>query len=256
MLDSSLETVLPLGVITTRKWLLSQGISAHRLDNSLKSGKLIALAPAVYARVGLPVSWQGLVFGLQCLYPQGVLGGLTALESQGFGHFAQMADVRKVHFYAPQKAPSWLNKLELSYALVWHKNTSLWHPQFAEMPHSLFSLAWRDDLAPLSLSCVEKAFLELLTEVPASVSFDHADALMQGMTSLSPTKLKHLLQACNSVKVKRLFFWLAHRYQYPWLKKLNVSDVDLGSGKRVLAKGGKFDNQFHITVPEHLYGRQ
>jgi hypothetical protein len=255
MLAPSLETVLPLGVPTTRKWLLAQGITAHRLDNHLKSSKLIALAPAIYVRAGLPVNWQGLVFGLQRLYPQGVLGGLSALESQGFGHFVQMSEVREVHFYAPQKAPAWLCKLTLSCRVVWHKNISLWQPNFAEMFDGFSALSWRDDLSPLSLSCVEKAFLELLADVPASVSFDHADALMQGMTSLSPTKLKYLLQACTNVKVKRLFFWLANRYQYPWLKKLNVKEFYLGSGNRVIAKEGKLDNQFHITVPEHLYGR-
>jgi Transcriptional regulator, AbiEi antitoxin, Type IV TA system/Transcriptional regulator, AbiEi antitoxin N-terminal domain len=255
MVDTSLNTMLPLGVPTTRKWLLAQGVAGHRLDNNLKSGKLIALAPAVYMRAGLPVNWQGLVFGLQRLYPQGVLGGLSALESQGFGHFVQMASAREIHFYAPQKAPAWLPALRLGCKLVWHKNTSLWQLNLTEMSDSFSALSWRDDLPSLSISCVEKAFLELLADVPASVSFDHADALMQGMTSLSPTKLKYLLQACTNVKVKRLFFWLANRYQYPWLKKLNVKEFYLGSGNRVIAKEGKLDNQFHITVPEHLYGR-
>ena len=92
--------------------------------------------------------------------------------------------------------------------------------------------------------------------MPSTVSFDYADALMQGLTSLSPIKLERLLYACTSVKVKRLFFWLASRYNYPWLKKIDSTKFNLGSGKRVLVQGGRLDKRFQITVPEHLYGQQ
>jgi hypothetical protein len=49
--------------------------------------------------------------------------------------------------------------------------------------------------------------------------------------------------------VKRLFFWLAQRQSYSWFKKLDRSKYDLGSGKRVIAKGGKLDKDYLITVP-------
>jgi hypothetical protein len=39
--------------------------------------------------------------------------------------------------------------------------------------------------------------------------------------------------------VKRLFLWFAERHEHAWLKKLDRKDVDLGQGKRMLAKGGK-----------------
>jgi hypothetical protein len=256
MLETSLESALPLGLIATRKSLLAQGMSAHKLDNALKSGKLIALAPAVYARSGLPVAWQGLVVSLQRLYPKGALGGLTALELQGLGHFASLASERSVHFYAPAKEPTWLKKLNVGGNVVWHKSDGLWLPAFADIQNRFNDVPWRDDLEALKISCPEKALLELLEGVPATVSFDYADALMQGLTSLSPAKLEWLLHACTSVKVKRLFFWLAFRYQYSWLKKIDPAKFDLGSGKRAIAQNGKLDKQFQITVPEHLYGQQ
>jgi hypothetical protein len=34
----------------------------------------------------------------------------------------------------------------------------------------------------------------------------------------------------------------AKRPNYPWFRKLDAADYDLGSGKRVVAKGGKLDN--------------
>jgi hypothetical protein len=256
MSETTVESALPLGLIATRKSLLAQGVSTHRLDNALKSGKLIAVAPAVYARSGLPVAWQGLAVSLQRLYPEGALGGLTALELQGLGHFASVGGERSLHFYASTKEPTWLKKLNVGGKVVWHKSDGLWLPTLGEIPNRFNDVPWRDDLEALKISSPEKALLELLEDVPTTVTFDYADALMQGLTSLSPVKLERLLLACTSVKVKRLFFWLAFRYQYPWLKKIDPAKFDLGSGKRVLAQHGKLDKQFQITVPEHLYGQQ
>ena len=59
----------------------------------------------------------------------------------------------------------------------------------------------------LVLSTPELALLELLDELPAHETFHQVDMLMQGLTNLSPRRLKKLLLDCKSVKVKRLFFF-------------------------------------------------
>jgi len=38
----------------------------------------------------------------------------------------------------------------------------------------------------------------------------------------------------------------------PWYGKINVSEIDLGSGKRTIVKNGKLNKKFKITVPEEL----
>jgi hypothetical protein len=96
--------------------------------------------------------------------------------------------------------------------------------------------------------------LELLDELPEHESFHQADMLMEGLANLSPRRLQGLLEACRSVKVKRLFFFFADRHRHAWLKKLDKSKVDLGSGKRMLVRGGKLDRTYQITVPEDLHG--
>jgi len=78
--------------------------------------------------------------------------------------------------------------------------------------------------------------------------------LMEGLANLSPRRMQKLLVGCRSVKVKRLFFFFADRHQHRWLKQLDKSKVDLGSGKRMLVRGGKFDRTYQITVPEDLHG--
>jgi hypothetical protein len=70
---------------------------------------------------------------------------------------------------------------------------------------------------------------------------------------LSPRRLEKLLADCRSIKVKRLFFFFADRHQHAWLKRIDRSQIDLGTGKRMLVKGGRLDPVYQITVPDDLY---
>jgi hypothetical protein len=56
------------------------------------------------------------------------------------------------------------------------------------------------------------------------------------------------------VKVNRLFLWFAERNDHAWFKRLDLDAINIGSGKRVVAKGGKLDAKYQITVPEGLDG--
>ena len=76
--------------------------------------------------------------------------------------------------------------------------------------------------------------------------------IMEGLVNLRPRRLQGLLEDSRSVKVKRLFFFFADRHHHKWLSHLNREKVNLGSGKRVVFKGGKLDPKYHITVPEEL----
>lgn len=74
----------------------------------------------------------------------------------------------------------------------------------------------------------------------------------EGLTSLRPKVINELLLACNSLKVKRLFRFLASHYAYPWSEKLDRSAIDLGKGNRLIVRGGRYDREFRITVPERF----
>jgi hypothetical protein len=54
----------------------------------------------------------------------------------------------------------------------------------------------------------ERAAIEMLDEVPATLGFDHADEIFQGLSNLRPRLVTQLLEACRSVRAKRLFFIL------------------------------------------------
>lgn len=77
---------------------------------------------------------------------------------------------------------------------------------------------------------------------------------MESLVNLSPRRMQPLLETCRSVKVKRLFFFLADRHHHAWRDALDKTKVDFGSGKRLLVKGGKLDPTYLITVPGDLDG--
>ena len=184
--------------------------------------------------------------------PSVIVGGLSALSLSGLSQYLSLGSTPHIHLYAQGKLPSWLGRLSLPVVCEGHSTNTLW-PEWLTKDKSFIRLhEWGAELPPVYFSCPEKALLELLVDLPNAVSFEHADEIMQGLVNLSPRKLDTLLKACKSVKVKRLFFWLAKRQNYPWFKKLGETSYDLGSGKRVVAKSGKLDTDYLITVPSHM----
>tara|TARA_B100000949_G_scaffold220194_1_gene219984 strand:- start:831 stop:1154 length:324 start_codon:yes stop_codon:yes gene_type:complete len=104
------------------------------------------------------------------------------------------------------------------------------------------------------ISRPERAILEFLDEIPAHQSFQHAADMFTGLSNLSPKQLQKSLEGCKSVKVNRLFLWFAERHDHAWFKRLDLDAINIGSGKRVIAKGGRLDAKYQITVPEDLNG--
>lgn len=75
---------------------------------------------------------------------------------------------------------------------------------------------------------------------------------MEMLSILPPKNVQRLLEECRSVKVKRLFLFMAEKARHAWFEALDLDKVDLGSGKRVIAKGGVYDKKYQITIPAEL----
>jgi hypothetical protein len=105
----------------------------------------------------------------------------------------------------------------------------------------------------VTASSLERAIMEVLSLVDESESsFVHAAELFESSTAMRPKVVDELLSACRSLKVKRLFLFLGSRYQYPWFEKLDRSAIELGKGERLIVRGGRYDREFRITVPERF----
>ena len=51
-------------------------------------------------------------------------------------------------------------------------------------------------------------------------------------------------------QVKRLFLYLAEKAKHEWFNHLDLSNIDLGSGKRKIVEEGALDEKYKITVPK------
>jgi Transcriptional regulator, AbiEi antitoxin, Type IV TA system/Transcriptional regulator, AbiEi antitoxin N-terminal domain len=253
-----LERDLPEGLIVDAAWLTARGYSPSLRNQYVASGWLEKPAHTVYRRPRGTIGWEAVIISLQMLmHERLVVGGRTALELQGYSHYLAKA-FSEIHLYGPKRPPAWLDVLKLDTRFVAHNSARLFPERAGDFPSpdDTVSLPWGQWKWPLVVSCPERAVLELLDELPARETFHQVDKLFEGLTALSPRRLQPLLESCRSVKVKRLFFFFADRHGHAWLKRLDKSAINLGSGKRKLVDGGKLDPTYQITVPEDLDGIQ
>jgi hypothetical protein len=97
-----------------------------------------------------------------------------------------------------------------------------------------------------------RAIMECLYLAPEKFDLMECYELMENLNDLRPTQVQDLLEACKSIKVKRLFLYMAEKHNHNWYKYLNLSTVDLGKGKRSLVKEGVYVSKYQITLPETL----
>lgn len=258
---AELLDLVPYGLVATREWLLRAGMTRSALDNQIKSRQLLSLRPGIYVRPGTRLVWQGVVCSLERMGSDLVVGGATALEEQGRAPELPLAGRRLIQLHGLDPLPSWTSRLDLPE--TFRRRSTAWLANRGDesaaegRPRPSFLTAaapWGDGFWSIRLSMPERALFELLKDVPQSVSFERAERFLEGLSDLSPGRLELLLHRTRSVKIRRLFFWLAERQGHPWARRLRPEDFDLGRGKLVLAKGGRFVSRYGITVPAALHG--
>jgi len=233
-------------------------MSGHALDNLVKSKQLEVLTHGVYVRPDTHLTWQGVVCALQhILKTDLIVGGLDALDMQGLSHYLPLGKKKTINLYGTSPLPKWTNALLPDVTFVRHSVSDLLGRGVEHKPDPLekftVPFSWKEGVWPLKISTPERAFLELIEGMPKSISFEHADQLMQGLTTLVPDRMQKLLEVCQSKKARRLFLWLAARYNHAWFGKMKPEKIDLGTGKRQVAKDGKLDNKYLITIPESMW---
>lgn len=248
---------LPEGVAAPSAWLARQGISPQLVRKYVASGWLIALAHGAYARPAVPVEWHGVALALQRLAQQPLhVGGLSALNYQGLAHYLPLGGESRIHLWSHGREfirlPAWVTAITLSPQFVFHRQRLF---DVASAGEGLADVPTRVRDWTLTVAAPERAILEVLSLVDESpASFTHAAELFEGLPALRPALVQSLLEGCRSIKVKRLFLFLATRQDLPWSRKLKVDRVTIGHGKRLVTRGGRLDTKLSITVPEQFCG--
>lgn len=236
----------PPGTVITSGWLKEQGVYKQLADSYTDSGWLERIGRGAYKRKGDDIIWAGGVYALQKLLNLPVhVGGKTALELQGMGHYIRMSEREQVILWKTPdvRLPSWFQDYN------WEAQLAVRSATLFEEDVDAFTTSNMNQIE-LEVSSAERAILEYLYDVPKHEGFDEANYIMEGLPSLRPSVLQRLLVACNSIRVKRLFMYLAEYHDHSWFKRLDSSEIDFGKGKREIIKGGKLDNKYQIVVPE------
>lgn len=250
-----LLNALPEGVAVPSAWLTANGISPQLVRKYVVGGWLRPLGRGVYARPAQPVAWQGVVLGLQRLGGCPVhLGGVTALNLQGYAHYLPLGGETRIHLWSHAfdflSLPAWVAAVQMPQKLLLQR-VRLFSPETGAEGLTGVPTGLRD--WQLSVAASERAIMEVLSLVDETeASFIHAAELFDGLTVLRPDVVQRLLEGCRSIKVRRLFLFLASRQDYAWCRKLQLESIGLGSGKRMVTRGGRLDKRFLITVPEGM----
>lgn len=233
------------GSLVLQSWLSQNNISPSLAFKYAQNGWLKKLRTGVYARAGREPDWSDALWCLQNQLEAPVyLAGLSSLSWQGRSHYLQL-----------KQSQCWLSVENKTILPKWFKEfpgadwlviSSLKLPQLDEKYRTELEVKGKK----ITASAPELAAYELSGAVPREVSFEHAAELFQGLVNLNPRKVEKLLMLSQSVQIKRLYLFFASFYEHGWLKRVDTSNIDLGSGNRQIVANGKLNTQYKITVPE------
>jgi hypothetical protein len=244
-LKSLLTAHLP-GTISVASWLEQRGISHDLQKYYRRSGWLETAGTGAFKRPGEHVTWQG---GLYAIQAQSRLpihaGALTALALQGHSHYVRLGAETVFLFSQPRVSlPAWFRNHDWQQP-VQHCKTSI-------LPENLALTDFQAPTFSIRISSPERAILECLHLSPDTIDLMECYQVMGGMTTLRPKLIQPLLEQCRSIKVKRLFLYMAGKADHDWQKRLDLSVLNLGKGDRSITKGGAYIAKFGITIPEEL----
>lgn len=236
----------PSGVVLTSAWLVDQGYSLELQKRYRRSRWYESIGTGALIRFGDVVDYLGGVYALQAQLGLSVHpAGKTALAIQGKSHYLALA-VNRVQLFggSKERLPQWFKKHD------WGLNIDCQMSSFLPKDLGLSDYAHRG--FTVKISSPARAMLECLYLAPKYQPLVEAYELMEGLNNLRPASVQALLEECSSIKVKRLFLYLAEKAGHEWLAHLSLNKIDLGSGKRVIVADGAYVPRYQITVPREL----
>lgn len=236
----------PSNAVYLTSWLAGKGYSNQLLNRYKKSNWITSIGAGAVIKSGDKVTIEGAVFALQqqgekSIHP----GGKTALGLLGMAHYLKFSNTTYTLFgFKNEKLPGWLLKYDWKLKLNYH------HTSF--LPPEIGLTEWDMGGYSIKISGAARALMECLYLVPKNQDLLECYELMEGLNNLRPKLVQQLLENCTSVKVKRLFLYMATKAGHSWANFLDVEKIDLGRGKRQLVDNGMYVPQYKITVPKVL----
>lgn len=227
-------------LITTRK-MSKLGISRDLQRYYVKSGWLEPVGRGAYTVLGTNVGLEGALYTLQTELGLGVHQGGYSVLNEKYGKTHNVPYDTKAQLFARRgdHPPAWFTaKYGAEYDLFF---TSF-------LSDDIGLVDYDTGLFMLHIPCPERAMMEMLYLTPKVHTVQESYQVMELLTTLKPVIVQALLEQCTSVKVKRLFLYMAELADHSWLKRIDVSRINLGSGDREIEKGGRLNKKYRIVV--------
>lgn len=243
---NQLLSQIPPGIVLQSHWLKAQGYSLDLQKRYRSSGWFKSVGAGAMIRTNDTPSYEGAVYALQqqsgmTVHP----AAKTAFEIIGLAHYVPMSTDRVLLFgSADERLPGWFRKYDWGRSVV-YRPTSFLPPELG-----LVDVAQRN--FSIKVSGPVRAMMECLYLVPEKQDLVECYHLMEGLNNVRPSAVQELLESSSSIKVKRLFLYLADKVGHDWFSRLDLSKIDLGSGKRSITKKGFYNSKYAITVPREL----
>lgn len=236
----------PSGIVYQSFWLVKQGYSLDLQKRYRKSDWLTSIGTGAMIRSGDNVGYEGAIYALQqqaglFVHP----AGKTALSLLGKAHYLELSPKKAVVFGGKnEKLPTWCKTHDWGIQLDYYSSSFL--------PADIGLVEVELKTFSIQVSSAARALLECLFLAPKNQELVECYQLMEGLNNLRPNLVQKLLESCTSIKVKRLFLFLAEKANHSWVKHINLEKIDLGSGKRSIVKNGAYNSKYKITVPKEL----
>lgn len=236
----------PQGAVYLSSWLEKRGYSRDLQRRYVKSGWLEPFGRGALKRTGQNVDWSGMLYSLQKQKHMEIhVGGRSALNLLGLSHYLEISQ-KRVEVFTPRDVhlPDWLRNNK--------KNIEFIHYKTNFLPSGKGLTEYEKGGLSVEVSGAVRALMECLFLVPRRFDLLEAYQIMEGLTATHPDEAEDLLSACSSVKVTRLFLYLAEKAEHLWVKKIDFNKVNLGKGKRSISKSGVLISNYNIVIPAEI----
>ncbi len=248
--DTKLQRVLASWTpktVGTSSWLRSLAISPQLVKRYVKSGWIEPIGQGAFKRPNETLEWQGALSTLQTQMALPIhLGGPSAITFQGLAHYARMG-TEPIFLFTPLKIrlPKWFHEYDWKQPIV--------HTKTAFLPSYLGTNIYPYGDLKICISTVERAILECFYLSPKQFDLLECYQIMESLQGLRPKVMQNLLESCASIKVKRLFLFMADKARLPVMKHLKLDNINLGKGDRSVVDNGQYNGKYGLILPKELF---
>ena len=243
---NQLLKIQPRGTVLLASWLVSKGYSFDLQRRYRESQWLESIGSGAMIRTGDHVNISGALYSLQTQLGLSThFGGKSALAMQGKAHYLELSS-KRVYLFGNkgENLPSWFTQRD------WGTQIEYFSTKFLGSTLGLTEFQVKE--FTIKISSPARALMECLYLSSNNEDFVECYELFEPLNNLRPTQVQELLENCTSIKVKRLFLYMAEKAKHSWFEYLNIDKIDLGHGKRSLVENGAYISKYKITVPKAL----